>query len=186
MGQLSANSTDTSQALEAWMLYNNQMPYNKPWSISLDVTVPLYWNTNGGNSAQVGAGIFAGKPVASGQSSKVYETNLAAINGGERFVQAQLVANRLGDDPIDVQRKVLASNKETATIRVNYSAENHSLSFYIDGEKVGESQAIDASGMDNWQLTDGDMIDVGIMGFAENATITSNAPTIDNLVVEID
>lgn len=63
----------------------------------------LNWNTNGGKDAQVGVGLFVGKPVLSGQSSKVYETNMAAINGQMRFGQAQLVANRLGEDPINVQ-----------------------------------------------------------------------------------
>jgi hypothetical protein len=34
--------------------------------------------------------------------------------------------------------------------------------------------------MDNWNLSDSDVMDVGIMGFAENTVITSNQPTLDN------
>lgn len=179
-GQLTANSADVSSALEAWKLYKKQMPYNKSWEISVAVTIPTYWNSNGGNNAQVGAGIFVGKPVTSGQSAKVYECNMAAVNGGERFVQAQLVANRLGDDPIDVQRTVLANDIETATLKIRFCTKNKSLSLYIDNKKVGKSQAINQSGLDNWKISETGMLDVGIMGFAENTVITSNQPTLDN------
>ncbi len=40
-GQLTANSSNTSQALETWKLYNTQMPYNKSWSIEASCTVPV-------------------------------------------------------------------------------------------------------------------------------------------------
>lgn len=179
-GQLTANSNNTSQALEAWKLYNTQMPYNTSWEISVDVTVPLYWNTNGGNQAQVGVGLFAGKPVTTGQSSKVYECNLAAINGGERFVQAQLIANRLGGDPIDVQFRALNQSLETVSLKIQFCAPNKTLSLFIDNAIVGQGKAIDASGLDNWSLSENEVIDVGIMGFAENTIITTNQPTLDN------
>jgi len=178
-GQLTANSA-TSTILEVWKLYKIQMPYNKSWDISADVNVPLHWNANGGNEAQVGAGIFVGLPVVSGQSSKVYECNLAAVNGGERFVQAQLVANRLGDDPIDVQRTVLNQSKETGTLKIQFCSKNKTLSLFIDNVIVGIGRAINSSGLDNWNLSDSGVLDVGIMGFAENTTITSNQPTLDN------
>ena len=184
-GQLTANSANTSSALEAWKLYKTQMPYNKSWEISVAAKVPLYWNTNGGTNAQVGAGIYAGKPVASGQSSKVYECNLAVINGGERFVQAQLIANRLGGDPIDVQRTVLASTKETVTLKIQFCTTTKTLSLFIDNTIVGVGRKIDASGLDNWALGANDKIDIGIMGFAENTVITSNQPTIDDFSVKI-
>jgi len=184
-GQLTANSTNTSQALEAWKLYKTQMPYNKSWEISVDINIPLYWNSNGGNEAQVGAGIFVGKPVASGQSSKVYECNLAAINAGERFVQAQLVANRLGGDPIDVQRTVLAQSKENGTLKIRFCASDKTLSLFIDNAIVGVGQKINSSGLDNWNLSDTDMMDIGIMGFAENTVITTNQPTLDNFTYHI-
>lgn len=183
-GQLTALG-NSSQALEAWKLYKTQMPYNKSWEISVDVHIPLYWNSNGGNNAQVGAGIFAGKPVASGQSSKVYECNVAAINGNMRFVQAQLVANRLGEDPIDVQHKVLELSKEKVTLKIQFCSAKKTLSLFIDDVIVGNGKAIDSSGLDNWNLSDMDNMDVGIMGFAENTVITSNQPTLDNFSYKI-
>lgn len=140
----------------------------------------MYWNSNGGNEAQVGAGIFVGKPVVSGQSSKVYECNMAVVNGQGRFVQAQLIANRLGEDPIDVQFRELEQSKETANLKIQFCASNKMLSLFIDDTIVGVGRTIDNSGMDNWNLSDTDVMDVGIMGFAENTVITSNQPTLDN------
>ncbi len=46
--------------------------------------------------------------------------------------------------------------------------------------KVGSEQAIDLKGMDNWEWTETDLMEVGIMGFAVNTGITSNQPTLDN------
>lgn len=184
VGQLTANSNN-SNILEAWKLFTRQMPYSKSWEISVDVNIPLFWNSNGGNEAQVGAGIFVGKPVDSGQSSKVYECNLAAINGGMRFVQAQLVANRLGGDPIDVQYEVLEQSKESGTLMIRFCDSDHSLGLYLDGNQIGESKIIDASGIDNWNLEEGDVMDVGIMGFAENTVITSHQPNLDNFSFNI-
>lgn len=185
MATLSANATDTSSALEAWKLYKTPMPYNRSWQISVTTDVPLYWNNNGGNNAQVGAGIFVGKPVASGVSAKVYETNMAAINDGERFAQAQLVANRLGDDPIDVQRVVLNSNQQSAVTAIRFCHSDKTLSYLVDGQPVGKSQAIDGTGLDNWGLTTSDTMDIGIMGFAENTTIQSNSPTLKAFTVSM-
>lgn len=175
----------SSQALEAWKLYKTQMPYSSSWEISVDTSVPLHWNTNGGTDAQVGVGIFAGQPVSNGESSKVYECNLAAINGGPRFVQAQLIANRLGEDPIDVQNLTLNQNTETATLKIQFCSSNKMLSLFIDDTIVGVGRSIDSSGLDNWNLTETDVIDVGIMGFAENTTITTNQPTLDNFSITI-
>lgn len=182
---LTANSDDTSTALEAWKLYNRAMPYNQSWQLSVTTKVPLYWNTNGGNEAQVGAGVFVGKPVPSGQSSKVYETNMAAINGGGRFAQAQLVANRLGEDPIDVQHVELDNSKEQAQTTIRFCSADKTLSYFVDGQQVGKSQAIDSTGLDNWGLTDGDVMDIGIMGFAENTTIQANSPSLQNFTVRL-
>lgn len=179
-GQLTANSSNTSSALEAWKLYKKQMPYHKSWEILVAVTVPTYWNSNGGNNAQVGAGFFVGKPVASGQSSKVYECNMASVNGGERFVQAQLVANRLGEDPINVERTVLENNKEAVTLKITFCASDKRLTLYVDNTKIGNGQPINSQGLDNWGLTETGLLDVGIMGFAENTVITSNQPTLDD------
>lgn len=184
-GQLTAQSTDVSSALEAWKLYKKQMPYNRSWEIAVDITIPLYWNSNGGKNAQVGAGLFVGKPVASGQSSKVYECNMAAINGDVRFAQAQLVANRLGDDPIDVQFKELPQSSTKLRMKVTFCSQNKSLSLYIDNKKVGKSQAIDQTGLDNWKISETGLLDVGIMGFAENTVIASHQPTLDNFEYKI-
>lgn len=184
-GVLTANSSNTRQALEAWRLYKDQMPSGKSWEISAEVTVPLHWNGNGGRNAQVGIGLFVGKPVASGQSSKVYECNFAAVNGGERFVQAQLIANRLGEDPIDVQRIVLDQALETLVLKIQYCAAQQSLGLFADGKQVGASKAISESGGDDWALGAGGLMDVGIMGFAEKTTITSHSPSIDRFSVTI-
>lgn len=183
--QLTANSEDISNALEAWKLYKRQMPYDKSWEFSIDVEVPTYWNDNGGKEAQVGVGPFAGRPVESGQSPKVYECNLAAINGGPRYVQAQLIKNRLGGDPDDVQFRELSKSKVKVNLKIQYCATHNSLGFYIDNEQVGKSKAINKGGADDWNLTADDKIDVGIMGFAENTVINLETPTIDNVTVKI-
>lgn len=183
--QLTANSEDTSRALEAWKLFKKQMPYDRSWEFAIEVEVPEYWNGNGGKEAQVGVGPFAGRPVEDGQSPKVYECNLAAINGEIRFVQAQLIKNRLTGDPDDVQFKELPMSKTKAVLSIQYCSEHHSLSFFIDGEQVGKSKAIDENGADDWGLSDDGKMDVGIMGFAENTVITSHTPTIDNVSVNI-
>lgn len=178
-GRLSANTFGTPQVLEAWKLFNTQMPYDKSWECSAQVTVPAYWNTSSSN-AQVGIGLFAGKPVSTGFSSKVYECNLATIGKGERFVQAQLIPNRLLGNPIDVQRTVLNSSQTTVTLKIQFCTEEKKLSCFINNIAVGESQAIDGTGLDNWELGAGDMMDIGIMGFSENTIITDNYPTIDD------
>ncbi len=184
-GQLTANSDDTSQALEAWKLFNVQMPYNRSWEISVDVTLPRYWDSHGGQDAQVGAGIFVGRPVDSGQSAKVYECNFAVVSGAERFVQAQLVANRLGDDPIDVQQATISNSTQTARLSIQFSSSDKTLTLFFNNEKVGTGTRIDNKGIDNWKLSDADVMDVGIMGFAENTTITTNPPTLDNFEYRI-
>lgn len=184
-GQLTANSEDVSRALEAWKLYKDQMPYDRSWEFAVEIHVPLYWNENGGKEAQVGAGPFAGRPVANGQSPKVYECNMAAITNEFLFVQAQLIKNRLTGDPDDVQFKKLTKSKEKAVLKIQYCADHHSLGFFIDDEQVGKSKAIDKDGADDWDLDNNGKIDVGIMGFAENTVITSYTPTLDNVTVKI-
>lgn len=59
------------------------------------------------------------------------------------------------------------------------------LSLFIDNAIVGVGRTIDASGMDNWNLSVSDVMDVGIMGFAENTVITSNQPALDNFKYNI-
>ncbi len=185
IGQVKTSSTAVSDVLEAWKLFKIQLPYNKSWEISIDVNIPLYWNSNGGSEAQVGAGIFVGRPVPTGESSKVYECNMAVINGKARFVQAQLVATRLGGDPIDVQIAIIDNAKENGNLKIKFCTIDKTLSLYIDDTIVGRGRAIDATGLDNWTLTDSDLMDVGVMGFAEKALISSNPPTIDNFSYKI-
>jgi len=184
-GQLTADSDDVSNALEAWKLYKNQMPYDTSWEFSVWVNVPTYWNSNGGKEAQVGVGPFAGRPVEKGQSPKVYECNLAAINGEVRFVQAQLIKNRLGFDPDDVQFKELDKSRAKAKLTIQYCAIYNSLGFFIDDVQVGNSKSLAKGGADDWQLNADGKIDVGIMGFAENTVITSYSPTIEKVMVTI-
>lgn len=185
VAQLTANAEDTSNALEAWKLYKDQMPYDRSWKFSVWVNVPTYWNSNGGKDAQVGVGPFAGRPVEKGESPKVYECNLAAINGQVRFVQAQLIKNRLGFDPDDVQFKELDKSKAKAKLTIQYCATYNSLGLFIDDEQVGKSKSIGKGGADDWNLNAAGKIDVGIMGFAENTVITNNSPTIEKITVTI-
>ena len=178
-GQLTAPAA-SAQALEAWKLYKLQMPYNKSWEISTKVNIPLYWNSHGGRNAQVGVGIFVGKPVKYGQSYKVYECEMAVINGKMRFVQAQLIANRLDGDPIDVQYSRLNKSIEKATLTIKFCNSDKRLALFINNKIVGVGRRIDAKGLDNWYLSGSDLMDVGIVGFAENTTIKANQPTFDN------
>ncbi|WP_299535468.1 hypothetical protein [Ulvibacterium sp.] len=184
-GQLTADSEDVSNALEAWKLYKDQMPYDKSWEFSVWVDVPTYWNSNGGKDAQVGIGLYAGRPVENGESPKVYECNLAAINGEVRFVQAQLIKNRLGYDPDDVQFKKLDKSKAKAKLTIQYCANYNSLGLFIDDEQVGKSKSIGKGGVDDWELDSNGKIDVGIMGFAENTVITNNSPIVEKVTVTV-
>ncbi|MCG8576313.1 MAG: hypothetical protein MI810_15605 [Flavobacteriales bacterium] len=183
-GVLTADAENTSNALEAWHLYKVQMPMNRSWEISAEVTIPLYWNSNGGKKAQVGIGLFVGKPVESGESSQVYECNFACINGKQRFVQAQLIQNRLGQDPIDVQFQQIDDNVETLNLKIRYCASYSSISLLAAGNQVGDSKPLNKA-VSDWNITESGMLDIGIMGFAEKTTINENSPTIDEFKVAI-
>lgn len=183
--KLVAASDDTTDALEAWKLYKTPMPYNKSWQISVDIRIPHYWDHGREKEAQVGAGLFVGKPVKNGISSKVYETNFAVISDQLRFAQAQLIKNRLGEDPIDVDYIELDRKPLSIRTMIQFCHHDKTLSYFVNGKQVGKAQAIDASGMDNWQLTEKDRMDVGIMGFAENTQIKSHSPGIDNFIVRL-
>ena len=50
-------------------------------------------------------------------------------------------------------------------------------SILVDGIRL-DTQAIDAIGRVDWHLEDGELLDVGIMGFAENTDLQSDAPSI--------
>ena len=109
---------------------------------------------------------------------------MAVVGNGGRFVQGQLVANRLGADPIRVDSKDLDMNRESAILTLQYCASSHTLRLLIDNEIVG-TQAIDASGPDNWDLSDSDTMDIGIMGFAENTDLATDKPSIDDFELVI-
>ena len=112
--KLKASGTHIS---ETWKTYKDALPPDQDWSVSVDVTVPYYWDTMETEEAQVGAGVFVGKVDSDKKSRTVYETNLAAIANGIRFVQGQLIKNRLGDDPIAVG--FMKTDKETANLKVS-------------------------------------------------------------------
>jgi len=55
--KLNASGTRTS---ETWKTYTDTLPLDLNWSVSVDVTVPYYWDSMDKEEAQVGAGVFVG------------------------------------------------------------------------------------------------------------------------------
>ena len=145
----------------------------------MDVTVPYYWDGMDSEEAQVGAGIFVGKVDPDGKSRTVYETNLAAIAQEVRFVQGQLIKNRLGDDPIAVG--FMKTDREKTNLKVKWDSQSKQLQFFMD-EILVDSKQIDERGIDNWKM-DEDKFYVGVMGFAENTDITGHFPYVDNFKI---
>lgn len=180
--ELTAESDDVSNALEAWLPHAEQMPYNKSWTFGADVTVPLAWDSAPGRRAQVGIGMFVARPEASGPSPKVYECNLATVAKKQRFVQAQLIANRLGEDPINVRARELTD--EAVYMELRWCAEEKKIQLLVDGVLL-DTQSLDSKGLDDWKLRDADFMDVGVMGFAEHVEIKEDSPSIDNVRVRI-
>ncbi len=174
--QLKASGTRTS---ETWKTYRDTLPSDLDWSVSVDVTVPHFWDTMDTEEAQVGAGVFVGKVDPDQKSRTVYETNLAAIANGVRFVQGQLIKNRLGDDPIAVG--FMKTGKETVTLNVTWDSQNRQILFYMD-EILVDAKHIDQRGIDDWKM-DQDKFYVGVMGFAENTDITDFFPSVDNFKI---
>lgn len=171
--KLKASGTRIS---ETWKTYRDTLPPDQDWSVRVDVTVPVFWDTMDTEEAQVGAGVFVGKVDPDQKSRTVYETNLAAIAKGVRFVQGQLIKNRLGDDPIAVG--FMKTDKETTTLKISWDSQDHQILFYMD-EILVDAKHIDQRGIDDWTM-DGDKFYVGVMGFAENTDITEFFPFIDN------
>jgi hypothetical protein len=172
---------DGTRISETWKTYKETLPSHLDWSVSVDVTVPLYWDTMDTEEAQVGAGVFVGKVDPDKKSRTVYETNLAAIAHGVRFVQGQLIKNRLGDDPISVG--FMKTDKETVRLKVAWDSQDKKILFFMDGILV-DVKHIDARGIDDWKM-DADVFYVGVMGFAENTDITGYFPFVDNFSVEL-
>jgi len=173
---------DGTHISETWKTYKDTLPPDLDWSISVDVTVPYYWDTVETEEAQVGAGVFVGKIDPNNKSRTVYETNLAAIAHGERFVQGQLIKNRLGDDPIAVG--FMKTDRETVNLMITWDKDEHMIRFYMD-EILVDAKHINAKGIDDWQMT-ADQFYVGVMGFAENTDITGYYPYIDNFKVLLE
>jgi uncharacterized protein (DUF885 family) len=176
---LTATGTHTS---EAWKTWHEPMPHDRGWSIAVDVTVPLAWDTEPTPEAQVGAGPWLGRLDDEGKGRRVYEVNLATIANEFRFVQGQLIENRLGEDPIAVGMALVAG--ETVRLEVSYTADPPTISLTVDGTLV-DTKTLDGSGFDNWGMTGDDVFYGGIMGFAENSDLTRHPVTLDNFAVEI-
>ena len=176
--KLKANGTHIS---ETWKTYKDVLPSDQDWSISVDVTVPYFWDTMETEEAQVGAGVFVGKVDPDKKSRTVYETNLAAIANSFRFVQGQLIKNRLGDDPIAVG--FMKTDKERATLKIAWDSQNQQILFFMDNILV-DTKHIDEKGIDDWKMQN-DKFYVGVMGFAENTDITDHYPSVDNFELVI-
>lgn len=177
--RLSATGTHIS---EAWKTWHEPLPHNRDWTLAVDVTVPLFWDSAPTPEAQVGAGPWLGRLDAEGKGRRVYEVNLAAIAHQVRFVQGQLIENRLGDDPIDGGHKRV--RRETMRLEITYHAKKRTIKLTADGKRV-DSQAIDARGTDDWGMTGDDVFFVGIMGFAEHADLTDHFVSLDNFEISI-
>ena len=177
---LSATGTHIS---EAWKTWHEALPYDRDWSIAVDVTVPLEWDSEPTPEAQVGAGPWLGRLDDEGKGRRVYEVNLATIANEFRFVQGQLIENRLGEDPIVVGMAIVAD--ETVRLEISYRAQPPTITLTVDGKLV-DSQTIDGSGFDDWGMTGDDVFYAGIMGFAENSDLTKHPVTLDNFTVTVD
>jgi hypothetical protein len=177
--KLEASGTRIS---ETWKTYANTLPPDQDWSVSVDVTVPHYWDNMEKEEAQVGAGVFVGKVDQDEKSRTVYETNLAAIAQEIRFVQGQLIKNRLGDDPIAVG--FMKTDKETANLKIEWDSRMKQIRFFMDGILV-DTKHIDKKGIDDWKM-DQDKFYVGVMGFAENTDITGHFPCVDNFKITFE
>jgi hypothetical protein len=149
----------------------------------VDVTVPRAWDSDPRPQAQVGAGPWVGRLDAEGKGRRVYEVNLATIANEIRFVQGQLIENRLGEDPIAVGMTIVAD--ETVRLEISYTADPPTISLTVDGKLV-DTQTIDGSGFDDWGMDGGDVFYVGVMGFAENSDLTRHPVTLDNFEVTVD
>lgn len=182
VARLSATGTGIS---EAWKVWRSTLPYDRSWKISVTVVVPSEWEstrTDGRDEPQVGAGPWVGILDEEGKGRRVYEVNLAAIAGRFRFVQGQLIQNRLGEDPIRVGH--IRGVPESVRLHLIYCAADHTISLYCFDRHV-DTQAIDENGADDWGMSAGDSFYAGIMGFAEWTDLERNAVALDDFEVSI-
>ena len=179
--ELTATGTHIS---EAWLTWRESLAIERSWLITSHIEVPKAWDSVDTRDAQVGIGMFVGKsspvfPASSdlrrGQSPTVYEVNLATLAGTARFIQAQMIANRLGGDP--EQTAVVETELENLELAILYCAEDRTLSVFYDGIRL-DTQAIDVLGAVDWRLSDSAVFDVGIMGFAEHSDLRRHPPTV--------
>jgi hypothetical protein len=177
---LTATGTGTS---EAWKTWHEPLPHDHDWSIAVDVTVPRAWDRDPRPEAQVGAGPWLGRLDSEGKGRRVYEVNLATIANQFRFVQGQLIENRLGEDPIAVGMAIVTD--ETVRLEISYRAQPPTITLTVDGKLV-DSKTIDGSGFDDWGMRGNDVFQAGVMGFAENSDLTKNPVTLDNFTVTVD
>ena len=184
VARLSASGTGVS---EAWKASHQELPYDRSWKIAVGVVVPSEWmSTKTADDApddpQVGAGPWVSILDDEGKGRRVYEVNLAAIANHFRFVQGQLIENRLGEDPISVGH--IRDTPESVRLDLIYCADDHTINLYSDDEHV-DTQPIDEHGIDNWGMSNGDSFYVGIMGFAEWTDLERNAMALDDFEVAI-
>lgn len=174
---------------EAWLAWHSPLSSKHSWMIEAHIKVPKAWDHDPVAEAQVGIGMFVGKAMAAEpastegykrQSATVYEVNLATVAREIRFIQAQMINNRLGYDPD--QTSAARTSLEELDLGILYCAPDQSLSVYYDAERL-DTQAINQVGMVDWKLPKDAVFDVGIMGFAENSDLSHDAPTVSGFKI---
>ncbi len=160
-------------ASEAWRTWRTRMPSDSSWKIVADVTVPAVWTRGDDEEDQIGVGLWVGKPGG----STVYEIDFSAMADGTRFVLAQNIQDRHGGDPNYVGSRIPLATA-SITMEVMYCSDDRSLSIYYDGGNRVDTQPIDEVGIFDWGI--GPVFYVGMIGFAEGPSATSNFPYLDN------
>jgi hypothetical protein len=163
---------------EAWYKHKESLSAHSDFIVSGLVTIPKSWDTHTKKDGQVGLGIFVGKKDDEGKL--VYEADLCTVAGGDRFVQGQMIKNRLGGDPLEVDYKDV--DTIIGRLEIVYQRENKTFTLLLDNEIIG-SQYIDSNGAVDWQMADNDEFVVGIMGFSEWVKIESDYPSIESVVI---
>ena len=173
--------------METWKTWHRRLPYDRSWKVAVSVVVPSEWAStktadDAPHNPQVGAGPWVGILDEEGKGRRVYEVNLAAIKDRFRFVQGQLIKNRLGEDPINVGH--IRDTPESVRLELIYCAHDHTISLYSDRTHV-DTQPIDERGIDDWGMSEDDDFYVGVMGFAEWTDLERNAVALDDFEVAI-
>jgi len=138
----------------------------------VEIAMPATW-MSGAAEDQIGVGLWVGKP----DGTRVHEMGSSAHARGSRVVLAQNIQDRHGGDPNYVGASIPA---ETAAIRLEimFCSDDQSLSVYYDGDNRVDTQPIDAAGIFDWGV--GPVFDVGMIGFAEGLSATSDFPYLAN------